>query len=150
MTNLTLSRAVLAALALLVGTGSGPVVTVASAQAAAEGTSLGSVQITKNVMANGQKLAAGTYQVRLTTQEATPAAGATTSLERWVEFVKGGKVVGREVVSIVPQSEIKAVAEKNPPAKGAAKVELLKGNEYLRVWIYRGDNHYLIHMPVAS
>ena len=28
-------------------------------------------------------------------------------MERWVEFVQGGKVAGREVVSIVPADEVK-------------------------------------------
>jgi hypothetical protein len=27
---------------------------------------------------------------------------------------------------------------------------MLKGNEYLRVWINKGGNNYLIHMPPAS
>jgi hypothetical protein len=29
-------------------------------------------------------------------------------------------------------------------------VELLKGEDYLRVWINRGGNHYLVHLPVAK
>jgi hypothetical protein len=32
---------------------------------------------------------------------------------------------------------------------GGARVEMLKGNEYVRVWINRGGVHYLIHMPPA-
>ena len=68
---------------------------------------LGTVRIPKGVKADGKPLAAGTYQVRLTPQTASPdAKGQTASLERWAEFVKGGKVVGREVVTIIPQAEI--------------------------------------------
>lgn len=111
---------------------------------------LGSVSIGRKVMADGKPLAAGSYQVRLTAQAAQPAAkGASEGLERWVEFVQGGKVKGREVVSIVPASEVKGVAKMNPPARGASRVEMLKGNDYLRVWINRGGNHYLIHLPPA-
>ena len=69
---------------------------------------LGTVHIPKGVKADGKPLAAGTYQVRLTPRHArrrTPRA-RPRSLERWVEFVKGGKVAGREVVTIIPQSEI--------------------------------------------
>ena len=42
--------------------------------------------------------------------------GQTPPLERWIEFVRGGKVVGREVVTIVPQSEI-ALVQKDTPAE---------------------------------
>ena len=113
-------------------------------------TALGSVRIPRAVKADGKDLKAGTYQVRLTAQTAKPeAVGTSESLERWVEFVQGGQVKGREVVTIVPQTEIKMVVKDAPPASGAAKVQMLKGNEYTRVWINRGGNHYLIHLPVG-
>jgi hypothetical protein len=111
---------------------------------------LGSVRIPRAVTADGKPLAAGTYQVRLTAQEAKPeAVGTTEALERWVEFVRGGKVVGREVVSIVPASEAKVVAKDAPPRSGSSKVQMLRGNEYLRVWINRGGNLFLIHLPTG-
>ena len=60
---------------------------------------LGSVTLGRATKADGKDLAAGTYQVRLTSQNATPEAkGETTSAARWEEYVRGGKVVGREVV----------------------------------------------------
>ena len=111
---------------------------------------LGSVRLTSAVKADGKPLPAGTYQVRLTAQTAKPeAVGTSEALERWVEFVQGGQVKGREVVTIVPQAEIKMVVKDAPPASGAAKVQMLRGNEYTRVWINRGGNHYLIHLPVG-
>jgi hypothetical protein len=111
---------------------------------------LGSVHIPKSVKADGKSLAAGTYQVRLTPQQATPdAKGQSASLERWVEFVKGGKVAGREVVTIIPQSEIDKVQKDAPPKTNASKVETLKGGDYMRVWINKGGNHYLVHFPTA-
>jgi hypothetical protein len=111
---------------------------------------LGSVSLPKAVKADGKALPAGTYQVRLTGQEAAPddAKGAVAATERWVEFVKGGKVVGREVVSIVPQSEIALVQKDTPPGRNSARVDTLKGGDYVRVWINRGGNYYLIHLPV--
>ena len=27
---------------------------------------------------------------------------------------------------------------------------MLKGNDYLRVWINKGGNHYLIHLPTGA
>ena len=115
-------------------------------------TALGSVRLTRGVMADGKPLKAGTYQVRLTSQEASPQVPGI-KMERWVEFLQGGKVAGREVVSIVPQAELKDLMpgpDSLPRAgSGSARVEMLKGNEYVRVWINRGGVHYLIHMPPA-
>ena len=89
---------------------------------------LGSVSLPKGVTADGKPLPAGTYQVRLTAQEAGPAAvGVTEKLERWVEFVQAGSVKGREVVSIVPQAEVKMVVKDPPPAAGASKSRRSRG-----------------------
>src|SRR5512145_2709480 len=115
-------------------------------------TALGSVNLTRGVMADGKPLKAGTYQVRLTSQAASPAVPGQT-MERWVEFLQGGKVAGREVVSIVPASEMKDL-QPGPSgatqARAGSRVEMLKGDEYLRVWINRGGVNYLIHMPPSK
>jgi hypothetical protein len=121
-----------------------------AASSAPEGQlALGSVHIPKAVKADGKPLPAGTYQVRLTTDTASQEAkGQTKALERWAEFVKGGKVVGREVVTIVPQADVSKVQKDTPPHANSSKVETLKGGEYVRVWINKGGNHYLMHLPV--
>jgi hypothetical protein len=126
-------------------------VTAAEATAPTGDLALGTVRLPRAVMADGKPLPAGQYQVRLTSQTAKPeAVGTSETLERWVEFVRSGKVLGREVVSIVPQAEIKMVVKDAPPASGGSKVQMLRGNEYLRVWINRTGNHYLIHLPVGA
>ena len=108
---------------------------------------LGSVRLSKALKADGKALPAGTYQVRLTADEAKPdAKGSSEVLERWVEFVKGGQVVGREVVSIVPANEAKLVQKDTPPPSGGSKVETLKGGDYVRVWFNKGGNYYLVHL----
>lgn len=123
--------------------GTGPAVSGPEGEVA-----LGSVHLPKGVKADGKPLAAGTYRVRLTPQTASPdAKGQTATLERWVEFVKGGKVAGREVVTIIPQAEIDKVQKDAPPPANSAKVETLKGGDYVRVWINKGGNHYLVHFP---
>jgi hypothetical protein len=110
---------------------------------------LGTVHIPKGVKADGKSLPAGTYQVRLTADTASQEAkGQTKSLERWAEFVRGGKVAGREVVTIVPQADISKVQKDTPPRPNSSKVETLKGGDYVRVWINKGGNHYLMHLPV--
>src|SRR6478735_2253078 len=95
---------------------------------------LGTVHLTKAVTADGKP----------------DAVGASKNVERWVEFVQGGTVKGREVVSIVPEAEVKTVVKDTPPAAGASKVQVLKGNEYVRVWINKAGNHYLIHLPTGA
>ena len=112
---------------------------------------LGTVRLTKATTADGKPLAAGTYTVRLTAQEAKPdAKGASENIERWVEFVQRGSVKGREVVSIIPSSELKNVVKDTPPGAGMSKVQMLRGNEYMRVWINKGGNHYLIYFPTGG
>ena len=124
-------------------------VTAPAPSAPAGEVQLGTVHLPKAVKADGKPLPAGTYQLRVTAQTATPSAkGQSPSLERWVEFVQRGQVKGREVVSIVPQSEIDKVQKDAPPRANGSKVETLKGGDYVRVWFNKGGNHYLIHFPV--
>ena len=126
--------------------------TTAEAPTAPSGDiALGSVRIPRAVTADGKPLPAGTYSVRLTAEVAKPeAVGTSEQLQRWAEFRQGNTVRGREVVSIVPAAEAKVVAKDAPPRAGGNKVQLLKGNEYVRVWINRGGNHYLIHLPTGT
>ena len=141
--------------AVLVGTLIGalvvPVVSV-SAQFAppAAGASLGSVTLNRRVMADGKPLAPGTYQVRLTGETPKPGLGQSPDGERYIEFMRGGKVIAREVATVVPASDIAQIAKGARPPTGGARVELLKGNDYVRVWINRGGANYIINMPAAT
>jgi hypothetical protein len=112
--------------------------------------SLGTVHIAKKVMADGKPLAAGTYQVRLTTDTPKPAAGQGADAEKYVEFLKGGKSVGREVATVVSAEDINKIAKGSKPKPGTSKFEMLKGGDYWRVWINKGGTHYLINLPPAA
>src|SRR5471030_1218214 len=112
-------------------------------------TSLGTVHLGKNVMADGKPLAAGAYQVRLTTDEPKPAVGQTPSAERYVEFLRGGKVVGREVATVVSAEDIGKIAKGAKPKAGGSMFQLLKGGDYSRVWINRGGTNYIINFPIS-
>ncbi len=120
-----------------------------SASGNAANASLGTVHLTKKVMADGKPLAAGTYQVRLTTDEPKPAVGQSPDSERYVEFLRGGKVAGREVATVVSAEDIGKIAKGRKPKANSSVVELLKGGDYVRVWINRGGNNYIINMPPA-
>jgi hypothetical protein len=121
-------------------------------------TSLGTVSIPRAVMADGKPLPAGRYTVRLTAQSAQPnVPGQEPDLNRWVEFVQGGNVRGREVVSIVPSGEVGDTQQgpdlatgRSRVARGSTRVEALKGGEYIRIWINRGGNNYLVHLPPST
>jgi hypothetical protein len=124
-------------------------VPVAAQQTNQTTQSLGTVRITTAVKANGEPLAPGTYTVRLTSESPKPAVGQTQSEMRWVEFVQSGQVKAREVATVLTTAEVQKVQEGKPPASGTAKVEMLKGNDYLRVWINRGGTHYLVHLAAS-
>jgi hypothetical protein len=111
--------------------------------------SLGTVRIPKGVTANGQPLAAGTYSVRVSGDSVTPVVGQTSELEQWVEFVQGGQVKGKELATVLTATEVKNVVKGKAPASGASKTELLKGNDYVRVWLNHGGTHYLIHFQTT-
>jgi hypothetical protein len=125
------------------------VMAAGSAYAQGANNSLGSVTLGKKVMADGKPLPAGTYQVRLTTDAPKPGVGQAPDAEKYVEFMKGGKVVGREVATVVSAEDISKIAKGKKPARNSASVELLKGGDYYRVWINHGGTNYIINMPPA-
>ena len=99
---------------------------VGAAVAQTTTATIGRIQLPRAVMADGKVLAAGTYQVRLTDTLAQPAIGQSADAERWVEFVSGGRVVGREVATVISASEIgghceRAAPPSQPVARGRAQ-----------------------------
>ena len=121
----------------------------AFAQGSRAAANLGTVHIAQKVMADGKPLAPGTYQVRATDDAPKPGTGQDPNGEKYVEFLRGGKVVGREVATIVPASDISKIAKKNPPKAGTSRTELLKGGDYYRVWINKGGTNYIINLPTT-
>ena len=115
-------------------------------------TVLGTVTIPRAVTADGKPLPQGQYTVRLTAQAAQPTVpGQVPDLNRWVEFVQGGQVRGREVVSIIPPDEVDDTQpgpdlDPGRAPRSGSRVQMLKGNEYLRLWFSRQGVQYLIHL----
>ena len=116
----------------------------------AKDQSLGSVTLSKKVMANGQPLAAGTYTVRLASDSVSSVVGQSPDSEKWVEFVQGGQVKGKELATVVTGADSKTVLKGKAPAAGSARVDMLKGADYVRVWINKGGSTYLIHLTLAT
>jgi len=121
------------------------------AQQKPSGASLGQVKIAKDVMANGQRLPAGTYTIRLTGNQGKPVVGQTPEESQWVEFVQGQDVKGRELATVLSPADAKKIVRTGRTLEtGSAAVETLRGGDYIRVRALRGDRHYLVHLAVAS
>lgn len=134
------------------------IASVASAQPAqfemakcdANQTDLGTIRLPQSVLADGKALAAGSYQVRLTSDHPTPAIGQSKDAACWVEFLTGTAVVGREVATVISKEEMAAVAKGPGPRPDAARVDVLKGGQYIRAWINHANVNYIINLPIAS
>ena len=112
---------------------------------------LGSVNLTRQGSANGTPLPAGTYQIRLTDDAApAPKPGQSPGAERWVEFVRGGKVVAKEVATVISNDDMRVIAKGMRPANNKSLVQTLLGGDYVRVWIVKDKVNYLINMPTRK
>lgn len=108
---------------------------------------LGTVRLPRAVVADGRLLPAGTYTVRLSPDPVTPVLGQGGS-ERWVEFVQRGEVKGKELASVVAPADVKVVAKMAPPRAGSSQVQMLRGADYIRVWLNSAGTHYLVHLSL--
>lgn len=108
---------------------------------------LTTVQITAPVMAGETRLEPGTYEIRLTGEHLKPLPGQSEDSEVVVEFVKDGMVVARDGSEVVP-GDTKPVGTSGGSAP-RARVERLKGDEFLRISVNKDAERYLIHLPIA-
>jgi len=75
------------------------------------GIVIGSVHIPRAAVANGANVPTGTYQLRISDEMPTVPVGQSPDAERWVEFVQNGKVVAKEMASLVTDADMKEVAK---------------------------------------
>lgn len=115
----------------------------------AGGAVLTRVTIPQDVRANGQPLAAGKYEIRLTDEWAEPLSEGATQGTQWVEFYVNGRLAGREAALVIPASEIAEISAWHP-APGATRVDALKSGDFVRIWVNRGGTNYLIYLPTAA
>jgi hypothetical protein len=111
---------------------------------------VGAVHLSRDVIANGQRLPAGTYAVRSVDTPVKPVVGQTLSEYKWVEFVQGAEVKGREIAVVLTGPPAQQVIKTAKPPIGKARVDLLRGDEYVRVWINSGGQHFLVHLATAG
>ena len=111
---------------------------------------IGTIRLPQTVLADGKPLAAGTYTVRLTNERPTPVVGQSPGAECWVEFVQGGAVKGRDVATVIPDDQAAGVAKGPAPKPNRARVDVLKGGDYVRAWINHASANYLVNLPVVQ
>lgn len=116
-------------------------------QARTDANVLATVRIPTAVLANGEPLLPGTYELRLTQDRPAPSPGQSLDARQWVEFVAKGKVVAREVAEVLHDNDLPAVGASSVPARSGIRVEMLKDEEFLRVSVKREHDRYLIYLP---
>lgn len=114
------------------------------------GIVIGSVHIPRAAVANGAGLPAGTYTVRVADELPTVPVGQSPDAERWVEFVQGGKVVAKEMASVISDADMAAIADGKRPRANGTLLQTLKGGDYFRVWINKNGTNYLINLAVGK
>jgi hypothetical protein len=120
----------------------------AAASTFAASVTLGTVRTTQPLLAGGQPLAPGTYEVRLTDEFLPPNPGQSPDAVRVVEFVKDGQVVARDGAEVVaPEGGVVGTSGRADSSK--PRVEMLKGGEFVRVSATHDGMRYLLHLPVA-
>ena len=107
----------------------------------------GDVTIPSTVLADGQELSAGTYQLNLAADGPTTNTAAPRG--RWVEFLDGETVAGRGLAVVIPDGDIGEVSESGT-LRNEAQVVVLKERDYVRVWLNRDGTNYLVHLPPAN
>jgi hypothetical protein len=113
-------------------------------------TTLATARIPAGVSANGQALPAGTYTLRVAADPVSAVVGQAPESAKWVEFLQGGQVRGKELATVVAPADVKAVAKRTPPTAGQALVQALRGADYVRVWVNQGGTQYLVHLSVKK
>jgi len=118
----------------------------AAAQDQPERLSLGTVQVSRAVLANGESLAAGSYELRMTGREAKPVVGETAHTEQWMEFLRNGSVVGREVAVVITADDLARMVNRPVPIRDGVRVDQLAGGKYVRVWVARDGTNYVVYL----
>ena len=65
-----------------------------------------------------------------------------------VEFVKDGRVIAREGAEVLTADGAVGTSSRTP-ASSSPRVEMLKGDEFIRISAWHDGKRYLIHLPLA-
>ena len=108
------------------------------------------VQLTQAVIAGGQPLRPGSYEIVVLDQ-------ATDGAQRLVDILHDGKVVAHETAEMFPVAEHPVGTAGAGAASGStggtaprAVVQTLRGGDFVRIALNGGGARYLIHLPTRS
>ena len=112
---------------------------------------LGTVHIPRSVKADDQPLKAGTYQVRLSGDPLTAGRRPEPEPRAVGRVPPGRQGEGQGGRLDRPGRSDRARSRRaRSRSRTASRVDVLKGDDYVRVWINKGGNNYLIHLPTVS
>ncbi len=107
------------------------------------------VRITQPVLAGGQPLAPGTYELVVTDEHPSTPAGMPSEAQQSVEFVRDGMVVARETAEVFPRAE-QPVGTSSASGSARAVVEKLKADNFLRIAVNGATARYLVYLPISQ
>jgi hypothetical protein len=135
--------------ASIVGLALAGVVAAATATSAHHAAAtLGRVRIPQPVMVGGQLVPPATYDLRLTGDHLKPLPGQSEDAGQQFELIANGQVVARDFAEVMPAPDIPVGTSGGGGAP--ARVEPLRGGEFLRIAVNRGGERYLIHLALAK
>jgi hypothetical protein len=107
------------------------------------------VTITQPVLAGGQLLASGRYELIVTDESPATQSGQPNESQRWVEFVRDGMVVAREIAEVFPHAET-PVGTSSASSAPRAIVQKLKADDFIRVSVNAPNARYLVYLPLTQ
>jgi hypothetical protein len=106
---------------------------------------LAPVSLPRASLADGRRLAAGTYEIELAKVTNFTPSGMPS--RRWVEFRRNGRVIGRHLATVIPASAVAALQADRPEA-GQTRVSLSPDRRYMRVWVNDAGTYYEARLPL--
>jgi hypothetical protein len=107
------------------------------------------VNITQPVLAGGQPVAPGRYELIVTDESPERQSGQANESQRWVEFVRNGMVVARELAEVFPHAET-PVGTSSASGAPRAVVQKLKADDFVRVSVNASNARYLVYLPLSQ
>jgi hypothetical protein len=105
------------------------------------------VRIMQPVLAGGQPLAPGTYELIVTDESPATQHRQPNESQRWVEFVRDGMVVAREIAEVFPHPET-PVGTSSASDAPRAVIQKLKADDFVRISVNAPNARYLVYLPI--
>ena len=88
----------------------------------------------------------GTYEIRLTGKHMDPLPGQSADALQEFELVANGNVVARDYAEVMTAGDRPVGTSGGTTTR--PRVQMLKGDDFMRISATRGGERYLIHLAV--